>query len=359
MTSATAPASRCARESDRRGELSGRSRSATNMLRLKMVFAHRAHARILAIDDERCAACARCCRGAHRQGRAAQPLRPHRSPISRCSATTSCASTAIASRSLSAKPDVAADAGARALRVEYEDLADRRRPARGDAADRQARAPIATTCSASESPRRRRCGLRERRRRRRGRVHDVSGKNTRICSPMPASPTSKSESTRRRNRRTVAARRSPAARRDARARPNTSSFATRRSAARSAAAKISRAAAGRARNLDAQAADGDSLEPRRVDHRPSQAPSVSSSRPKWGAQRDGTIVAAQTTLIADGGAYASTSVEVLKGAMIVRAAARTTIENVSVDGYVCTPTTCRAARSAASVRRKRTSPPSR
>jgi CO/xanthine dehydrogenase Mo-binding subunit len=40
---------------------------------------------------------------------------------------------------------------------------------------------------------------------------------------------------------------------------------------------------------------------------------------KWGAKRDGTITAVETTLVADGGAYASTSIEVLKGAMIVRA----------------------------------------
>jgi len=37
---------------------------------------------------------------------------------------------------------------------------------------------------------------------------------------------------------------------------------------------------------------------------------------RWGARRDGTIVAAETTLVADGGAYASTSVEVLKAAAI-------------------------------------------
>lgn len=55
---------------------------------------------------------------------------------------------------------------------------------------------------------------------------------------------------------------------------------------------------------------------------------------KWGAKRDGTITAVETTLIADGGAYASTSVEVLKGAMTF-AHGPYDIANVSVDGYVC------------------------
>lgn len=55
---------------------------------------------------------------------------------------------------------------------------------------------------------------------------------------------------------------------------------------------------------------------------------------KWGALRDGTIVAAQTRLVADGGAYASTSVEVLKCATIF-ATGPYEIENVSTDGIVC------------------------
>jgi CO/xanthine dehydrogenase Mo-binding subunit len=55
---------------------------------------------------------------------------------------------------------------------------------------------------------------------------------------------------------------------------------------------------------------------------------------KWGAKRDGTITAVETTLIADGGAYASTSVEVLKGAMTF-AHGPYDIPNVSVDGSVC------------------------
>jgi len=54
----------------------------------------------------------------------------------------------------------------------------------------------------------------------------------------------------------------------------------------------------------------------------------------WGAQRDGRIVAVETTLVADGGAYASTSVEVLKGA-ISFAHGPYDIPNVSVDGIVC------------------------
>jgi CO/xanthine dehydrogenase Mo-binding subunit len=55
---------------------------------------------------------------------------------------------------------------------------------------------------------------------------------------------------------------------------------------------------------------------------------------KWGAKRDGTVTAVETTLIADGGAYASTSVEVLKGAMTF-AHGPYDIANVSVDGSVC------------------------
>jgi CO/xanthine dehydrogenase Mo-binding subunit len=53
---------------------------------------------------------------------------------------------------------------------------------------------------------------------------------------------------------------------------------------------------------------------------------------KWGAKRDGTIVAVETTMVADGGAYASTSIEVLKGAMTF-AHGPYAIANVSVDGF--------------------------
>jgi CO/xanthine dehydrogenase Mo-binding subunit len=55
---------------------------------------------------------------------------------------------------------------------------------------------------------------------------------------------------------------------------------------------------------------------------------------RWGARTDGTIVAVETTLVADGGAYASTSVEVLKCAAIF-AQGPYEIENVSTDAYVC------------------------
>jgi CO/xanthine dehydrogenase Mo-binding subunit len=53
---------------------------------------------------------------------------------------------------------------------------------------------------------------------------------------------------------------------------------------------------------------------------------------KWGAKSDGTVVAVETTLVADGGAYASTSIEVLKGAMTF-AHGPYEIANVSVDGF--------------------------
>jgi len=52
----------------------------------------------------------------------------------------------------------------------------------------------------------------------------------------------------------------------------------------------------------------------------------------WGAMADGTVVAARTRTIADGGAYASTSVEVLKCAAIF-AQGPYHIPNVSTDGY--------------------------
>ncbi|MFI5274660.1 MAG: xanthine dehydrogenase family protein molybdopterin-binding subunit [Ktedonobacterales bacterium] len=56
-------------------------------------------------------------------------------------------------------------------------------------------------------------------------------------------------------------------------------------------------------------------------------------RCKWGATRDGTITAVEAELIADGGAYASTSVEVTKVATIF-ASGTYDIANVRVDGYV-------------------------
>jgi len=54
---------------------------------------------------------------------------------------------------------------------------------------------------------------------------------------------------------------------------------------------------------------------------------------KWGAKRDGTIVAVETRTIADGGAYASTSAEVIKCATIF-AQGPYRIPNVSTDGIV-------------------------
>ncbi|HEV2262125.1 MAG TPA: xanthine dehydrogenase family protein molybdopterin-binding subunit [Candidatus Rubrimentiphilum sp.] len=56
-------------------------------------------------------------------------------------------------------------------------------------------------------------------------------------------------------------------------------------------------------------------------------------RSKWAAGKDGKILAAQTELIADGGAYACTSIEVLKGATVA-ASGTYEIDNVATDGYV-------------------------
>jgi len=54
---------------------------------------------------------------------------------------------------------------------------------------------------------------------------------------------------------------------------------------------------------------------------------------RWGAKRDGTIVAVATRSVADGGAYASTSVEVLKCAAIF-AQGPYRVPNVATDAYV-------------------------
>jgi CO/xanthine dehydrogenase Mo-binding subunit len=54
---------------------------------------------------------------------------------------------------------------------------------------------------------------------------------------------------------------------------------------------------------------------------------------KWGAKRDGTIVAVETRTVADGGAYASTSAEVLKCATIF-AQGPYRVPNVATDGIV-------------------------
>lgn len=53
---------------------------------------------------------------------------------------------------------------------------------------------------------------------------------------------------------------------------------------------------------------------------------------RWGAKKDGRITAVTATVIADGGAYASTSVEVLKVATIF-ASGCYEVPNISVDGY--------------------------
>ena len=54
---------------------------------------------------------------------------------------------------------------------------------------------------------------------------------------------------------------------------------------------------------------------------------------RWGAKRDGTIVAVQTRSVADGGAYASTSVEVIKVAAIF-AQGPYRVPNIATDAYV-------------------------
>lgn len=53
---------------------------------------------------------------------------------------------------------------------------------------------------------------------------------------------------------------------------------------------------------------------------------------RWGAQKDGTITAVEAEVIADGGAYASTSMEVLKAATLFVSGCYE-IPNIAVDGY--------------------------
>lgn len=55
-------------------------------------------------------------------------------------------------------------------------------------------------------------------------------------------------------------------------------------------------------------------------------------RCRWGARRNGTITAVEAEVIADGGAYASTSIEVVKVATLF-ASGCYEIPNISVDGY--------------------------
>ncbi|HEX9371745.1 MAG TPA: molybdopterin cofactor-binding domain-containing protein, partial [Roseiflexaceae bacterium] len=55
-------------------------------------------------------------------------------------------------------------------------------------------------------------------------------------------------------------------------------------------------------------------------------------RCRWGARRDGTITAVEAEVLADGGAYASTSAEVIKIATVF-ASGSYNVANVAVDGY--------------------------
>jgi CO/xanthine dehydrogenase Mo-binding subunit len=55
-------------------------------------------------------------------------------------------------------------------------------------------------------------------------------------------------------------------------------------------------------------------------------------RCRWGAMRDGRITAVESEVLADGGAYASTSVEVLKVAVLF-ASGPYEVPNISVDGF--------------------------
>ncbi|HEY0072213.1 MAG TPA: xanthine dehydrogenase family protein molybdopterin-binding subunit, partial [Chloroflexia bacterium] len=57
-----------------------------------------------------------------------------------------------------------------------------------------------------------------------------------------------------------------------------------------------------------------------------------SIRCRWGAMKDGRIVGVRAELVADGGAYASTSVEVLKIAVLF-ATGTYEVPNISADGY--------------------------
>ena len=54
---------------------------------------------------------------------------------------------------------------------------------------------------------------------------------------------------------------------------------------------------------------------------------------RWGARKDGQVTAVQARVVADGGAYASTSVEVTKVATLF-ASGCYEVPNISVDGYV-------------------------
>src|SRR5581483_3879788 len=53
---------------------------------------------------------------------------------------------------------------------------------------------------------------------------------------------------------------------------------------------------------------------------------------RWGAMRDGRIAGVEATLVADGGAYASTSAEVVKIATLL-ATGTYEIPHIAADGY--------------------------
>src|SRR5260370_9638375 len=53
---------------------------------------------------------------------------------------------------------------------------------------------------------------------------------------------------------------------------------------------------------------------------------------RWGARSDGTITAGEAELVADGGAYASTSAEVVKAATLF-ASGCYEVPNITADGY--------------------------
>src|SRR5205823_3678646 len=56
-------------------------------------------------------------------------------------------------------------------------------------------------------------------------------------------------------------------------------------------------------------------------------------RCRWGAMKDGRIVSVEAEVVGDGGAYASTSAEVLKIASLFSSGCYE-VPNISVDGYV-------------------------
>ena len=252
----------------------------------------------------------------------------------------------------------AADARARRVRRS----AGRQRSARGDAAGCAARArTIATTCLLHQKIAAAYVGARSTRPTSSSRARSPrSGKSTPTFSPMPASRTStKQEPHRHRDGRAVAARRPQAAGRDSRL-PEDRVVVKY--------AKIGGAFGGRedmsVQSLVALATwvlkrpVGDSLEPRRVDHRPPQAPSVlhhgevgREARRHDRRGRDDDDRRRRRVRIDQ---HRSA-----QGRDDVRARALRHRQRQRRRRTSATPTTCRAARSAASAVRKRISPPSR